>query len=66
MNIEFSKDEIRALKICLSIVYRELCQVDSAVFDYDRETLRDGNLNKIYSKLAETLYLEEHKINKLK
>ena len=60
MTIELLKCEIETLLVGLRLLNYEMGQDTGLIFDYDRMTIRDANLNKVYSKLSETLYLDEH------
>lgn len=62
MNIELKNAEIEALLVSLRLTNYEMSRHDSLLFDTDKLTLRDGNLNNLYGKLSENLYLDEHRI----
>jgi hypothetical protein len=65
MNINLSKEEIETLLVGLRLITYEMDKIDGLMlFDYDKMTIRDANLNKLYSKISETLYLDDHRINK--
>lgn len=63
MNINLSKEEIRALKVSLHLTNYEMQHPYVLIFKTDLATLQDGNIEGLYSRLSDLLEREEHKQN---